>query len=85
MVDFSKMAKIIVMVVIGGLGFFTVPILAAPVINFLTTYLQAWGEWSLVIFAGVVILVMRSYPGGLSGVADAVRRVWRDRLRQNRN
>jgi branched-chain amino acid transport system permease protein len=52
------MAKIIIMVVIGGLGFFTGPILAAPVINFLTTYLQAWGEWSLVVFAGVVILVI---------------------------
>jgi branched-chain amino acid transport system permease protein len=84
-VDFSEMAKIIVMVVIGGLGFFTGPILAAPVINFLTTYLQAWGEWSLVVFAGVVITVMRSYPGGLSALPDAVRQMRRDRLRQNRN
>jgi branched-chain amino acid transport system permease protein len=84
-VDFSEMAKIIVMVVIGGLGFFAGPILAAPVINFLITYLQAWGEWSLVIFAGAVIVVMRTYPGGLSALPDTVRQMWRDRLRQNRN
>ena len=60
LVDFSEMAKIIIMVVIGGLGHFAGPVLAAPPINFLSTYLQSYGEWSLVIFAAIVIVVMRS-------------------------
>jgi branched-chain amino acid transport system permease protein len=73
-VDFSEMAKIIVMVVIGGLGTFLGPVLAAPPINFLSTYLQAYGEWSMVVFALIVIGVMRSYPGGLSAAITTLTR-----------
>ena len=78
-VDFSEMAKIIIIVVIGGLGYFIGPVLAAPPINFLSTYLQAFGEWSLVLFAAVVIVVMRSYPAGLAGLIAAATRRWRRR------
>jgi branched-chain amino acid transport system permease protein len=69
-VDFSEMAKIIIIVVIGGIGYFIGPVLAAPPINFLSTYLQAYGEWSLVLFAAIVIVVMRSYPSGLAGLIE---------------
>src|SRR5437762_9793232 len=78
-VDFSEMAKIIIIVVIGVLGHFIGPVLAAPPINFLSTYLQAFGEWSLVLFAAVVIVVMRSYPAGLAGLLDDRLRQWRRR------
>jgi branched-chain amino acid transport system permease protein len=67
-VDFSEMAKVIIIAVIGGLGSFAGPIIAAVPINFLTTYLQSFGEWSMVMFAAVVIVIMRSYPAGLSGL-----------------
>jgi len=77
LVDFSEMAKIIIMVVIGGLGHFVGPVLAAPPINFLSTYLQAYGEWSLVVFAAIVIVVMRSYPAGLAGLVETQVRGWR--------
>jgi branched-chain amino acid transport system permease protein len=73
-IDFSEMAKIIVMVAIGGLGSFVGPLLAAPPMNFLSTYLQAYGEWSMVIFAGIVIVVMRSYPGGLTALLESLGR-----------
>jgi branched-chain amino acid transport system permease protein len=73
-VDFSEMAKIIVIVVIGGMGTFLGPILAAPPIHFLNAYLTAWGEWSMVVFAGIVILLMRVYPAGLAGLLAALRR-----------
>jgi branched-chain amino acid transport system permease protein len=79
LVDFSEMAKIIIMVVIGGLGHFLGPVLAAPPINFLSTYLQAFGEWSLVLFALAVIIVMRSYPAGLAGLIETQLRRWRRR------
>ena len=75
-VDFSEMAKIIIIVVIGGLGHFIGPVLAAPPINFLSTYLQAFGEWSLVLFAAVIV-VMRSYPAGLAGLVEVMLRRWR--------
>lgn len=73
-VDFSEMAKIIVMVVIGGMGSFIGPLLSTPPIHFLTAYLTDWGEWSMVIFAGIVIVMMRIYPAGLGGLIEAARR-----------
>jgi len=54
-----------------GLGHFIGPVLAARPINFLSTYLQAFGEWSLVLFAIAVIIVMRSYPAGLAGLVES--------------
>jgi len=75
-VDFSEMAKIVVMVVIGGIGSFLGPVLAAPPIHMLNTYLTVLGEWSMVVFAGLVIVVMRSYPGGMAALmASLARRV----------
>ncbi|MBM3525439.1 MAG: branched-chain amino acid ABC transporter permease [Alphaproteobacteria bacterium] len=73
-VDFSEMAKIIVMVAIGGLGYFAGPLIAVPPIHYLGTYLQAYGEWSMVFFAAVVIVIMRAYPGGLSALLLAAKR-----------
>lgn len=67
-VDFSEMAKIIVMTVIGGMGSFIGPILSAPPVHFLNSYLTDWGEWSMVVFAGIVIVIMRAYPGGLAAL-----------------
>jgi branched-chain amino acid transport system permease protein len=72
-VDFSEMAKIIVMVVIGGMGSFLGPIVAVPPLHFLNAYLTAWGEWSMVVFASIVIVLMRTYPGGLVALVAAVR------------
>ena len=62
--------------------YFIGPVLAAPPINFLSTYLQAFGEWSLVLFAAVVIVVMRSYPAGLAGFVEGLHRRWRRRAKQ---
>src|SRR5215468_1056468 len=73
-VDFSEMARIIVMVVIGGLGSFVGPIVAAPPIYALNIWLASWGEWSMVFFAGAVILLMRAYPAGLAGLIAAILR-----------
>jgi len=75
-VDFGEMARIIVMVVIGGLGSFIAPIIGAPPVYALNTWLAAWGEWSMVAFAAIVILLMRAYPAGLAGLISAM---WRRR------
>ncbi len=73
-VDFSEMAKIIIMVVIGGMGTLIGPVLATPGIHFLTAYLTDWGEWSMVVFSAIVIVMMRTYPGGLAAMLENVRR-----------
>jgi len=73
-VDFSEMARIIVMVVIGGLGSFVGPIVAAPPVYALNIWLASWGEWSMVFFAAAVILLMRAYPTGIAGLTAALLR-----------
>jgi branched-chain amino acid transport system permease protein len=65
MADFNEMAKLIVMVVVGGLGSFAGPLVAALPIQWLTTWLQKWGEWDMIVYAVIVIVLMRSYTGGL--------------------
>jgi branched-chain amino acid transport system permease protein len=69
MADFSEMAKLIIMVVVGGLGSFAGPLIGAPPIQILTTYLAKYGEWDMVIYAVLVIVLMRSYMGGLVQMA----------------
>lgn len=73
MADFSEMAKLIIMVVVGGLGSFAGPLIGAPPVQMILTYLQKYGEWDMVIFALIVIALMRTYMGGITQLAG---RVW---------
>jgi branched-chain amino acid transport system permease protein len=77
MVDFSEMAKIVIMVVIGGFGTFLGPIIGAAPVQVLMTWLQAYGEWNLAAFALIVIVLARFSMEGLAGlVAPFWRRIW---------
>ncbi|HKF71056.1 MAG TPA: branched-chain amino acid ABC transporter permease [Stellaceae bacterium] len=69
MTDFSEMAKLIIMVVVGGLGTFAGPLIGAPVVHVILTYLEKYGEWDMVVFAIIVIALMRSFMGGLAALA----------------
>jgi branched-chain amino acid transport system permease protein len=79
MADFNEMAKLIVMVVVGGLGSFAGPLVAAMPIQWLTTWLQKWGEWDMVAYALLVIVLMRSYTGGLVALFQHLQRLLRRR------
>jgi branched-chain amino acid transport system permease protein len=70
------MAKLIIMVVVGWLGSFAGPLIGAPPVQILTTYLAKYGEWDMVIYALLVIVLMRSYMGGLVQMAKAARARW---------
>jgi branched-chain amino acid transport system permease protein len=81
--DFNEMAKLIIMVVLGGLGSVAGPLIGATPVQVLITWLQKYGEWDMVIFALVVIVLMRTRPGGINsliqGLALATRRIVADR------
>jgi branched-chain amino acid transport system permease protein len=70
--DFNEMAKLIIMVVLGGLGSVAGPIIGATPVQVLITWLQKYGEWDMVIFALVVIVLMRTHPGGINAFAAAI-------------
>ena len=77
MIDFSEMAKIVIMVVIGGFGTFLGPVIGAAPVQMVMTYLQKYGEWNLAIFALVVIVLMRFSMEGLASLfAPLWRRIW---------
>jgi branched-chain amino acid transport system permease protein len=69
---FNEMAIIVVMVIVGGLRTFSGPILGAVFVEVASELLRAWGEVRMVLFALVVLLVARAYPGGIAGILRAV-------------
>ena len=72
MADFNEMAKLIIMVVLGGLGTVIGPLIGAAPVQMLTTYLQKYGEWDMVIFALIVIVLMRTNTGGIAALVHAI-------------
>jgi branched-chain amino acid transport system permease protein len=71
---FNEMAMIVIMVIVGGLRTFPGPILGAVFTELLFEWLRAWGEVRMVLFALLVIVVVRGYPAGLAGVFAAAGR-----------
>jgi branched-chain amino acid transport system permease protein len=68
---FNEMAVIIIMVISGGFRTFSGPVLGAVFIELLSEELRAWGEIRMVLFAILVIVVVRAYPSGLRGICLA--------------
>jgi len=66
--DFNEMAKLIIMVVLGGLGSVAGPLIGATPVQVLITWLQKYGEWDMVIFALAVIVLMRTHAGGINSL-----------------
>jgi len=71
--DFSEMAKLVIMTVVGGLGTFAGPLIGAAPIQILNSYLAKYGEWDMVIFAIAVIAIMRANMGGLVALLGRLR------------
>jgi branched-chain amino acid transport system permease protein len=69
---FNEMATVIIMVIAGGLRTFAGPALGAVFIELLSELLRGWGEIRMVLFALLVIAVVRLYPAGLVGLTGAV-------------
>lgn len=74
MIDFGEMAKIVIMVVIGGFGTFLGPVIGAEPVQIVMTYLQKYGEWNLAVFAVIVIVLMRF---SMEGLASLFTPLWR--------
>lgn len=76
-IKFTEMALIIIMVIIGGLRTLAGPVIGAVFLEGLSETLRLSGEIRMVLFALLVIVLMRLYPAGLAGLAHAVGRwIW---------
>jgi branched-chain amino acid transport system permease protein len=67
-VDFNEMAILIIMVITGGLRTFPGPIIGAIFIEFLSELLREYGEIRMVLFAFMVIILMRVNRDGIVGL-----------------
>jgi branched-chain amino acid transport system permease protein len=73
--------RILLMVVVGGAGFFFGPFLGAGVVIILPEYLRFTEGYYLIIYAGLVIVMLAFTPKGLIGVGEILRnRFWRKRV-----
>ncbi len=66
--------KVLAMTVIGGMGSFVGPVLGAFALNILEEYIRVYGEYHVLVFGLVALLVARVAPNGLIGVWRRVRR-----------
>ena len=79
---FQEMGKIIIMAIIGGLGRFIGPIIGAPLVQILFEYARDYGEWRIVVFALVVIILMRVDREGIISLSQKIYQAVRSRLQR---
>jgi branched-chain amino acid transport system permease protein len=64
--------RILLMVVVGGAGFFFGPMLGAAIVILLPEFLRFTEGWYLIIYASAVIVLMVWSPNGLIGVGQRI-------------
>lgn len=67
---FMKSIDILVIVVFGGMGSITGSVIAAVVLAVLTTFLQAYSELRMIIYALLLVVIMLFRPQGILGTKE---------------
>jgi len=68
--SFLRSVDMLIIVVSGGLGSLTGSIVAAVVLTFIMTALQSVSAYRMIIYAVILILLMRFRPRGLMGTVE---------------
>jgi branched-chain amino acid transport system permease protein len=71
-VDFNEMAILIIMVITGGLRTFAGPVIGAIFIEILSELLREYGQIRMVLFAFMVIILMRVNRDGILGLCKKI-------------
>ena len=72
----GQMFLVLAMAVIGGMGSFGGPIIGAITLEFLSEYIRIYGEYHLLLFGLVALVIARFAPSGMVGLWE---RIWRRR------
>ena len=67
---FLKSIDILVIVVLGGMGSISGSILAAILLVIISTYLQSFAEFRMIIYSVILVLIMIFKPQGLMGSSE---------------
>jgi len=71
---FIKSIEILIMVVVGGLGSLPGAVIGAIIIVLMPEFLRSSGEWRLILFGALVVVLMGVSRGGIAGLAPMVLR-----------
>jgi branched-chain amino acid transport system permease protein len=66
--------KVLAMTVIGGMGSLVGPVVGAFTLNILEEYIRGYGEYHVLVFGLVALVVARFAPNGILGVWRRLRR-----------
>lgn len=69
----GQMFLVLAMAVIGGMGSFTGPVVGAFLLEVLSEYIRIYGEYHLLLFGLVALVIARFAPEGIAGLALRVR------------
>lgn len=72
----GQMFLVLAMAVIGGMGSFAGPIIGAIVLEFLSEYIRIYGEYHLLLFGLIALVIARFAPSGMVGLWE---KAWRKR------
>ncbi len=72
----GQMFLVLAMAVIGGMGSFAGPIIGAIALEFLSEYIRIYGEYHLLLFGLVALVIARFAPSGMVGLWE---KIWRRR------
>ncbi|MCI8465520.1 MAG: branched-chain amino acid ABC transporter permease [Lachnospiraceae bacterium] len=64
--------NVLAMLIIGGQGTLAGPMVGSVVINALTEVLRSFGDWRMVIYALLILVVMWVRPQGIAGASNSV-------------
>lgn len=67
---FLKSIDILVIVVLGGMGSITGSILASILLAVISTYLQSFAEFRMIIYSVILVIIMIFKPQGLMGTKE---------------
>jgi branched-chain amino acid transport system permease protein len=71
--DFGFITLVLSMVFLGGVRTLYGPVVGAVAITLLSDQLKDRGAWRDIVIAGVILVVLWFFPGGLSGLLDGLR------------
>ncbi|HTV30928.1 MAG TPA: branched-chain amino acid ABC transporter permease [Xanthobacteraceae bacterium] len=70
--SFNKSIEILIMVVVGGLGSMPGAVVGALIVVLTPEYLRSSGEWRLILFGALVVVLMGFSRGGVAGLVPVL-------------
>ena len=74
------------MLLFGGMGSFSGPLIGAAIVTFLNETLQVLGSYRMMVYGAFILAVLLFLPHGISGLIDIVKRsLFKNRGKEDRH